>query len=373
MSLLYLSDQYLLGMAVWLSAGVVCLLVLLKLRRHWRGNAARSRWVHAALSAWTLLAALTGVELYFALVYDQTDSFNMTNVSKKWFQRHIVPDQKVLRFSNGKGVHYRDDAEFVKSPEPQRHHVCFVGDSFTFGHGVPDVSDRFSNRIRAALDEAQPGRFVVSNLADAGTDLHWIELLLGELFQDGCRLDTVVYVICLNDIETFHEARDEFYKELGSRGPRFFLFRDTYFFNLLYVRLVQFGRPEIRDYYSFVRDYYAGEPWARMQRKLEQVRRLCERNGAELRVVVFPFLHNLGPEYDFGEAHGKIAAYCRDAGVPVLDLEPVLAPYVSEGLTVSRFDAHPNERAHELAAEAVRARLLADLVTGRGSETGNQE
>ena len=34
------------------------------------------------------------------------------------------------------------------------------------------------------------------------------------------------------------------------------------------------------------------------------------------------------------------------------------APYVSEGLTVSRFDAHPNERAYEPAAEAIRGRLL---------------
>ena len=77
--------------------------------------------------------------------------------------------------------------------------------------------------------------------------------------------------------------------------------------------------------------------------------------------MVFPFMHNLGPDYDFHHAHTKLVKYCREAKIPVLDLEPVLAPHVEEGLTVSRFDAHPNERAHELAAEAILGLLLDNL------------
>jgi hypothetical protein len=45
----------------------------------------------------------------------------------------------------------------------------------------------------------------------------------------------------------------------------------------------------------------------------------------------------------------------------VLDLWPVLKPHLGEGLTVNRFDAHPNERAHALAAEAIERELLRDL------------
>lgn len=54
----------------------------------------------------------------------------------------------------------------------------------------------------------------------------------------------------------------------------------------------------------------------------------------------------------------RVYAHFSSHHIPVLDLEPILAPHVSEGLTVSRFDAHPNERAYELAAEAIRGRLL---------------
>jgi hypothetical protein len=47
--------------------------------------------------------------------------------------------------------------------------------------------------------------------------------------------------------------------------------------------------------------------------------------------------------------------------VPCLDLKTALLPHVGEGLTVNRFDAHPNERAQALAAEALERELLGDL------------
>ncbi|MEO1999051.1 MAG: SGNH/GDSL hydrolase family protein, partial [Planctomycetaceae bacterium] len=114
----------------------------------------------------------------------------------------------------------------------------------------------------------------------------------------------------------------------------------------------------VRDYYAFLDDYYQGPPWDRMRAKLDAVRALCRQNNSELRIVVFPFLHNLGPDYTFLDAHRKIIAYGNQRNIPVLDLEPILAPHVPDGLRVNRFDAHPNERAHELAAQALLNRLI---------------
>jgi hypothetical protein len=141
------------------------------------------------------LAALTAVELYFAILYDQSDSFNMTNVSKHWFARHIEPVQKVLRFSDREKTVYRDERAFPHELAAGQHHICFVGDSFTFGHGVPNVADRFSDRLGASLERQHPGRFVVSNLADAGRDVHWVQKLLEELAADKFPVQTVVYVV----------------------------------------------------------------------------------------------------------------------------------------------------------------------------------
>ena len=220
-----------------------------------------------------------------------------------------------------------------------------------------------SNRVRAVLEPASQGKIVVSNLADAGTDLHWIARLMELLFQNGHRVDTAVYVLCLNDIETFHERHKTYYQDLGQHAPQFFLFRDTYFFNWVYFRVRQATLPQVKDYFSFVQEYFTGEPWEQMSRKLDQVRDLCKQNGTDFRVVVFPFLHNLGPNYPFREAHRKIVGYCESRKIPVLDLEPELEPFASQGLTANRFDAHPNELAHRVAAEAILKKLLQDFRT----------
>ena len=352
MPLVYLEDGYLFGLLVWLALLPTGLVLLLKMRRRFRAQPRRVAVVHGLLSLWLLCLVLTGGELYFALVYDETDSFNMTKVSQKWFRKHIEPQQQALTFANGQGIVYRDDQPF-RRPTAEEHHVCFIGDSFTFGHGIPSVADRFSNRVRSILDKDQPNKYLVSNLARAGVDLHWVEVALQQLFSADYRIDTVVYVICLNDIETFHPQHAEFYTRLGAQGPQFFLFRESYLLNLLYFRLRQFTVPAVRDYYGFLADYYRGPPWDRMQAKLDAVRSLCQDHNSELRIVVFPFLHNLGPDYQFLEAHRKIIEYGRKREVPVLDLEPVLSPHVAEGLRVNRFDAHPNERAHALAAQAI--------------------
>lgn len=353
MTLVHLSDGYLLGMAGWLVAGAICFWWLLSLRRRWKGRTKRLRFVHAGLTLWMTCALLTAVELYFATVYDQTDSFNISNVSRKWFFLHVRQDERALLLENGRGTRYRDNEPFPEKLDPEQHHICFVGDSFTFGHGVPDVDDRFSNRVRSRLDRREPGRFVVSNLAMPGKDVKWVDRVHKELARNQRRVDTFVYVVCLNDIEALHADHDKFYGRINAKQSDFFLFRDTYFFNLLYLRARLFTVPEVKDYYSFVSEFYTGEPWRKMRAILDGLNARCKEHGTEFRIVIFPFLHNLQSGYRFEEAHRVLSTYCENANIPVLDLAPVLKPHAAEGLSVNRFDDHPNERAHQLAAEAI--------------------
>ena len=358
-SIVHLPDVYFYVMLAWLVAVALAVVVLMRLRRG--ASVRRKKWIHGGLSLWIVLVGLTGVELYFAVVYDTTDSFSMTNVSKKWFSMHVEPGQRPLKLGGGLGILYRDDHDLPASRADGDHeHVVFVGDSFTFGHGVKRVGDRFSNLLADSLDADHPGRFGVTNLSNAGVDLHWVEKLLQELFAAKFPVDRVVYVVCLNDIETFHPRHETYYVDLQQHAPSFFLWKHTYFFNLMYFRLRQFTVPDFHDYYQFVREYYDGEPWLRMQRKLDAVAALCRAHGAQLDVVVFPFLHNLGADYPFREVHAQWAEWGRRRGVGVLDLVETLEPHVGEGLTVNRYDAHPNERAHKLVAEALRAGLFDD-------------
>jgi hypothetical protein len=99
-----------------------------------------------------------------------------------------------------------------------------------------------------------------------------------------------------------------------------------------------------------------------LRAKLSQLHRECKEGHAEFRMVIFPFLHDLSGDDAFHDARARIVDFCRSEKIPVLDLDPVFREHAGENLMVSRFDAHPNERAHAIAAEAIEKDLLSDLV-----------
>jgi hypothetical protein len=354
--LLYLPTSYIVGMLCWLLIVGVLLRVLLSQRRRHRGVASRLRWVKIGLSLWMLLVMLTGCELYFALFVDESDAFNMTNVSKRWLDRHIDAQQ------NSFGA--RDVAEFHRSRPEGRLRICFFGDSFTIGHGIPRREDRFTDRIGAELERHRPGEFQVANLASAGWEISQIEALLHAVLNDGYEMDVVIYVICLNDIEAYDPRTKAAIDNLRSAQPRFFLFTETYFFNWLYFRYVQSSQPGTRDYFPHLADSYETEAWDGFAFHLEEMNSHCSDQQVELRVVIFPFLTELGSGYPFAKAHRKIMSFCETKGVNTLDLEPVFRRHAGENLTVNRFDSHPNETAHRIAADAIRDGLLSDLIQG---------
>ena len=349
---LYLSDGYLAAMGLWLVVLAVAPVAIMRWRRQRRRIGKPLRLVHAGLMLWLLITLLTLPELYCALFYDTTDSFGKTNVSKRWYETHVV--------INVDG--FRDDRPLSETLRPGRQRICFIGDSFTFGHGVPNVADRFSERIATDLESIQPGRYGVANAGLPGLGVaKLVDGLLPDLIDGDEQIDVLVYTFVPNDIENFDERTAEHYRDIGAMQPEFFFVRDTYFYNLVYYRWQMLRRPGVHNYYSYLSESYRTEPWNRMQRKLDELVAVCKANDIELRVIIFPFLHNLGTDYPFRDAHRRLGEYFEAQGVPCLDLEPILMPRVDDGLTVNRFDAHPNERAHELAAEAMRERLLADL------------
>lgn len=364
---LHLSDSYLLTMACWLLFLLLVPVGLIRLRRKWAAEKSRRKFVYAGLSGWLCLGLLTLPELGFALLYDTTDSFDMTNVSRRWFKVHVDPDVRVLEFSKDTGIQYRSDSDVVLNPPDGGRHVCFLGDSFTFGHGVSDVNDRFSDRVSKQLSASKKSSVDVSNLAWPGTDLLWAEAILKNSFAVDGRIDDAVYVLCLNDIEAFHDPTMSKSSSLSHFEPPGFLFRDTYFFNWLYFRTQLLFQPQTRSYYSFVEEYYEGEPWLRFRSALSRTSAMCTEHDCRFKVAIFPFLHNLGADYPFREIHHQIKADCEALDIDCLDLDPALSAHSDERLTVNPFDAHPNERAHEIAAEA-----MVDWLTGFSIESSSR-
>jgi lysophospholipase L1-like esterase len=283
-------------------------------------------------------------ESYYRFWSDTTDSFSQTKTSARWFERHYQ--------RNNAG--FRDNVDYRFARKPNTRRLSFIGDSFTAGQGVARVEDRFANRIRSLL----AGDREVHVLAELGRDTGAEIKLVRDLIRTGYEFDTIVLVYCLNDI-------NDLVAETGSSSdPRpeakpGFLVRHSYLINTYYFRFRIRWDPSLSGYYDSLRSAYDGALWEEHARRLRSLTELCRAAPGGFLVVTFPFLHSLGPEYAYRPVHEKLARFWQDLDVAYLDLLSAFDERRGETLTVNRYDAHPNARAHAVAAEAI-AEFLRD-------------
>ncbi len=354
MLVLYLSPEYLIGMAIWIVVLGVALVVLLRIRRRSHQAPRRLLAVNAGLGVAMLLVLVTAAELIFACFVDFSDTFSVSNISKRWMAVHIEGEEN----KNG----FRDRNELTTFVPGGKKRLIFLGDSFTAGHGICRMEDRFTDQIAARLEREQPGKFVVANMARPAYDALFVtQLAKDELLKKHYDMAACVYVYNLNDVDRFDPHTTEALTAIQSSEPKFFLFRDTYLLNWLYLRVIASRNTGAQSYYENLRQSYESEPWAKVRELLKGLHQQCKEQGVDFRMVIFPFVRDVGDAYPFRAAHTRIVEFCRTEKIPVLDLEPVFRPHASEKLVVSRFDAHPNERAHAIAAEAIENQLLSDF------------
>lgn len=309
-------------------------------RPAWRAVLAANLLLLACLAS---LAFLAG-EAYYRFWYDTTDSFGLTRTTSRWFKRYDQPN----------AMGFRDDVDYARAAAPGKRRISFLGDSFTAGHGVKRVADRFVNLLRRRHPEWE-----VECLARNGLDTLGHLDLLRTLEREGHELQDVVLISCLNDIaELVPEWRATATRVFSRTRDPGFLVAHSYLANTVYFRLLALLEPDVRRYFACVRDAYEEPTWALHAERLREIAALCRAHAVRLHVVLFPFLHELGAGYAYRAAHQKLAALWAAEGVPFLDLLPLLDQHAKEGLVVNRWDAHPNERAHALAAQAIEGFLL---------------
>ncbi|MAG94167.1 MAG: hypothetical protein CMJ48_10505 [Planctomycetaceae bacterium] len=277
-------------------------------------------------------------EIYYRFVYDSTESFGLTKTTARWFQEHFQRNSLGLRDS----VDYELK---IRNGTPR---VTFIGDSFTAGHGIPNVEDRFANRLRGLSPSRE-----VHVLAICGWDTGQEISSLQAACDNGYELESVVLAYCLNDISDISPewqnlvGRIEGFSEPGA------LVENSYLCNTLYYRWKAASDPDISDYYQFVDGLYRGRTWEMQKRRLQFLRDEVHRRGGRLLVVTFPFYHALDGNYRYGSIHELLDRSWQEIGVPHLDLLPAYGSYKADELTVSDYDAHPNEHAHSIAAKAI--------------------
>lgn len=288
-----------------------------------------------------LVVLLFGFETYYRFFVDTTDSFAISKITQRWGQRHY-------QFNN---FNTRDNQDYLFKTQPMLRRVTIIGDSFTAGYGIKNVDDRFVNIIRKKLYDKE-----IHTISNNGYDTdHQFMYIKKFREQDGYEMDVLLLAYNLNDIAFFVAENDKIVKRIYDyeKGLNYFT-KNSYFLNELYFKWKAITDPDMSSYFGYLKESYNdGKVWDNMQEYLTQIVDYCNTNDLELMVTTFPFLHNFDGEYAFTHAHEQLDEFWVEKGIKHLDLLPVYEKHKGENLVVNAFDAHPNERAHQIAAEAI--------------------
>ncbi|MBM4061737.1 MAG: hypothetical protein FJ265_11680 [Planctomycetes bacterium] len=284
-----------------------------------------------------------------------------------------------MRF-NRFGLRDRDDLTLEK-PAGLRRVLC-LGDSFTLGWGVrqehnwPVLVER---ELRARWPQVQ-----VINAGGTGS-AYVDEYELALRHRHGrFAPDLVVVTLCLNDLLLTNgklcHYRDEALPDV-ERPPESF----RWWMHSALLRDLSRGLaagsaldldPAV-DWTDALLRLPAGHLWYRNknetpavywgsgtpQRALRGMRDWCAEHGARFAVVIWPLLQGLGEGrfYPFAGMHERVAGFCAQEGIDLLDLLPALRGEPQESLWVSPGDMHPNERAQQLVAPMLAVFLAGGL------------
>jgi hypothetical protein len=282
---------------------------------------------------------LIGAECYFRFFCDASDSFAVSRISRRWLERHFV--------LNRQG--FRDDQDYQYRRSAEKRRVTFLGDSFTAAQGVSDVRNRFANIVR----EKRPS-WEIHTFAALGRDTpHQLEFI--RRIRPSYDFDLLVLAYCLNDIAPYAPiaARQKWLRMLDDVNNTNYFTEHSYFLNLLHARRVAALHSDIGNYWQSTSQLFTGETWQRHQSDLRQLKQEIENAGGRLCVVTFPLFHLLDAYDEYQPCHDELRGFWSSLDVPHLDLTSIYEGMPAAKLVVSPSDAHPNELAHAMAAEAI--------------------
>lgn len=279
-------------------------------------------------------------EIYFRYFYDASDGLGFLKVNSKWHERHVIHNFYFFR-----------DRDFTVDKQPNVTRIGVLGDSITFGGGIENVNDRFSNILEKKLRESG-FNVEVYNLGKPGYDTE------GEILEyqkvRHLNFDLIIWQYFLNDIQPLEKSTGTpiIAKESQvSVVVKFFSDR-SYFFDWLFWRFSSRYQKTFSQLQSAdLAQYQNTKLLARHQNAIANFIAAVKGEKKEVIIIIFPFVHLLEPNYPAKNIHTQMKSYFESLNVEVIDLKDNLQNVSPENLLASKFDPHPNELVHRIAAE----------------------
>ena len=273
---------------------------------------------------------------------------------------------RVLVRIDDQGLRERPEVVGEKPPGQQR--IVCIGDSFTFGWGVPEELcwvRLLENDLRGVQRDVR-----TVNCGAAGAlcvdEYEWgLRHRFGRL-----QPDAVVVTICLNDLipssglfvqgptpRTGLRTADLLLRAV-SRSPLDLDPAIDWVQLLLDLPLAGAG-----ELYGTDKPFDAMWSQGTPQRSLLAMKAWCDERKLPLMIILWPFLQGLGPDrtYPFARLHEMVAKFCSDNNLAFLDVLPALRDTPAEKLWVTPADMHANPTAQRLATGAIAPFVAARL------------
>lgn len=287
-----------------------------------------------------LILVFSLFEGYFRYVYDESDGLGYLKTNARWQSRHVTYNNYFVR-----------DRNFTHDKNPGVTRIGVFGDSLAFGAGIKNPQDRFSNLLEKKL-KGSGFNVEVFNLGRSGYDTEGEIKYYWEVKD--LDFDIIVWEYYLNDIQP--EKASTGTPIINSiRAPRIVksLSKVSYFFDFLYWRFSSkyqstFAKLKEAD----LNQYKNQELSSRHKEEIKNFISRLKEDNRKIVFIIFPFAHLLGPNYPAKEIHSTMTDVFKESGADVVvDLLPALIDKDPKDNIASRFDSHPNEIIHALAAE----------------------
>ena len=290
-----------------------------------------------SLSIFSVLYLLVFLEIGFGTFLVHSDGYGFTLASQLWFQTYWKP-------INSYG--YRD-----LEHEWEGSRLLFVvGDSFAAGHGIENISDRFSGVLQEKAGTGWTVAVLAKNDWNLGDEYQ-------ALVRHPRKPKRIVVSYFINDIEGAAESNglsrpkrlvDQPNRLIGVFVNRFFSLNSAYW------RLYRGGLGE--HYWNYLKSAYEDPKiWESHEQELFELVSYANQIDSEIAFIVWPNLRDIRGSV---ELTSRVADFLEARNVRALDLGKHFSGRNPESLIVNKLDAHPNA---DVNAEV--AQLLYELLS----------
>ena len=330
-------------------------------------NKRRYRLINIALSnlaitAILLILVFLGIEVFLRLTLPVPDFHGLSEKTNDRVTVRMKPNLNahlagVAVTTNSDG--YRDE-EFSKIRSSEETLIGIVGDSVTFGQGVPQ-GQTYAALLEKNLNSLKPGRrFRVWNLGVCGYNTEQ-EYYVMESFLAPRKPDLIIVGYNLHNFQPIDLSRQTdtqtFQQAITNRVVGYI--DELHTTHILKSRVGRLLRRIDPNFYasSYIDDInrnYSSEDglWQTRRRFLEDMATLCKNNHIKLLVAILPIMVDFD-HYPFLKSNQILTDFFKSRHIDYIDLLPYFRGCECTEFHVTLLDSHANAKAHKIFAGAL--------------------